>query len=50
MAVGACQKLHANIREQEFEEALSESLKHAPNRKGGYRFKLGIIVSSRYDK
>ncbi|KAG1656721.1 hypothetical protein GQR58_023778 [Nymphon striatum] len=35
----ACRKIHKQVGEVGFEDAVARALKHAPNKKGGYRFK-----------
>ncbi|KAG1652725.1 hypothetical protein GQR58_026125 [Nymphon striatum] len=37
--IGACRKIHKQVGEVGFEDAVARALKHAPNKKGGYRFK-----------
>ncbi|KAG1690269.1 hypothetical protein GQR58_007619 [Nymphon striatum] len=41
---GACRKLHKQVGEVGFEDAVARALKHAPNKKGGYRFKVIEII------
>ncbi|KAG1690271.1 hypothetical protein GQR58_007619 [Nymphon striatum] len=40
----ACRKLHKQVGEVGFEDAVARALKHAPNKKGGYRFKVIEII------
>ncbi|KAG1650789.1 hypothetical protein GQR58_027737 [Nymphon striatum] len=41
---GACRKIHKQVGEVGFEDAVARALKHAPNKKGGYRFKVIEII------
>ncbi|KAG1656722.1 hypothetical protein GQR58_023778 [Nymphon striatum] len=40
----ACRKIHKQVGEVGFEDAVARALKHAPNKKGGYRFKVIEII------
>ena len=40
MLAGACRKTHQNLKEYELEVAVATILKHAPNRRGGYKFEV----------
>lgn len=43
----ACQKIHTDSKEVKFEDTVASILEHAPNKLGGYRWKvLATVMSS----
>ena len=40
----ACRKLYADLKETYFYRAMGDVLKHAPSKKGGYRFQVIIYL------
>ena len=48
MLAGACCKIHPNLKECELEVTIATVLKHAPNRRGGYRFEVRKTVCETY--